>query len=87
MNDLFDLPPEEALQQAVDAGLTNTARMFAMLVKSNTERYQAIRILADLMRSITTKDDEEAQIAAFEAAVKFLNEQQSKVAKNESRTS
>lgn len=75
MTDFFDLPPEEALQQAVDAGATQTARLFAKVVKANAERYEAIKILADLMRSITQKDDEQAQIAAFDAAAKFLEQQ------------
>jgi hypothetical protein len=81
MTDLFDLPPEEALQQAVDAGMTQSARIFAKIVKANTERYEAIRILADLMRSITNKADEEAQIAAFEAAAKFLEQHSTKAVK------
>ncbi len=74
MTDLFDLPPEEALQQAVDAGMTQSARIFAKIVNANADRHQAIKILADLMRAITNKADEEAQIAAFDAAAKFLQQ-------------
>ena len=70
--DLFDLPAEEALQHAVDNGMANTARIFARIIKANTERQEAIKILADLVRAITNKGEEEAQIAAFEQAVKFL---------------
>jgi hypothetical protein len=61
--------PQEGLQAAIDAGLTQTARMFAQIINANNDRDKAKKLLADLVQSIITKDD---QLTAFNAAVKYM---------------
>lgn len=72
MLDLLSMKPEEALQVAVDGGLTQTARLFAQIVKANSDRADAIKVLNDLVRALANKN-EPAIIESLDAATKFLD--------------